>query len=162
VVQDSFPERTRSNVAKDPAFQIGQGDPPAGHMLIDLGADEYTQGRPHPMIDPTLRNAEIVKHAADPATAVIVIDVELGFGSHPDPAGAVAPAIAEARTIAAEAGRPLEIVAYVLGTDRDPQNKGSQVATLTNLGVRVVDTVIDLATISLQLIDKEGASTDVK
>ena len=49
------------------------------------------------MIDPTLRNSEIVKHASDPATAVIVIDVELGYGSHPDPAGAVLPAVTEAR-----------------------------------------------------------------
>lgn len=151
VVRAQFPDRTRSNVAKEPAFQLEPGTEPAGHVLIDLGADEYTQGRPHPMIDPTIRNAEIVKAAHDSATAVILLDVELGFGSHPDPAGAVVPAISQARKIAADAGRPLEIVAYVLGTDRDVQNKSAQVAKLTDLGVRVVDDVIELATLSLEL-----------
>ncbi|MDN5766955.1 MAG: acyl-CoA synthetase FdrA [Humibacillus sp.] len=151
VLKGQFPDRTRSNVAKDPAFQLAQGAASTGHVLIDLGADEYTQGRPHPMIDPTIRNAEIVKAASDPATAVIVLDVELGFGSHPDPAGAAVPAISEARKIAADAGRPLEFVAYVLGTDRDPQNKSAQVTKLTDLGVRVVDDVIELATLSLEM-----------
>ncbi|MEO6791441.1 MAG: acyl-CoA synthetase FdrA [Ornithinibacter sp.] len=152
VVKAEYPDRTRSNVAKDPAFQPGETTATHDHLLVDLGADEFTRGRPHPMIDPSIRNAEIVKAAADSATAVIVLDVELGYGSHPDPAGAVAPAIAEARKIAADAGRPLEVVAYVLGTDRDVQNKTAQVATLTDLGVRVVDTAIDLATLSLQMI----------
>lgn len=151
VVKAAQPDRTRSNVAKDPAFKI-EPDALSGNLLVDLGADEYTQGRPHPMIDPTLRNAEIVKHAADPSTAVLAIDVELGYGSHPDPAGAVAPAIAEAKRIAREAGRPLEVVAYVLGTDHDVQSKSAQVSTLTSQGVRVVDNVIDLATVSLQMI----------
>lgn len=152
VVKAEYPDRTRSNVAKDLALQPGGDTGTHDHVLVDLGADEYTQGRPHPMIDPTIRNTEIVRAASDPTTAVIIIDVELGYGSHPDPAGAVAPAIVEARKIAADAGRPLEIVGYVLGTDRDVQNKTAQVATLTDLGVRVVDTTIDLATQSLEMI----------
>jgi hypothetical protein len=144
------PDRTRSNVAKDDRFRLNGAR--EGHLLVDLGADEYTQGRPHPMIDPTLRNAEIVKAAADPATAVLVIDVELGYGSHEDPAGAVAPALAEARLIAEEAGRPLELIAYVLGTDRDPQNKNAQVAVLQDLGVRVVDSAVELGAAALSTI----------
>ena len=146
------PGKTWSNVAKDPARRPAAGRPTSGNVLLDLGDDECTQGRPHPMIDPTLRNAEIVKHAADPATAVIVIDVELGYGSHPDPAGAVLPAITEARKIAADAGRPLEIVGYVLGTDRDPQGKSAQQAVLAAAGVRLVDNVIELADVSLQML----------
>lgn len=150
VVNAAFPDRTSSNVAKEAAHQLG--DHAQGHLLIDLGSDEYTQGRAHPMIDPTLRNAEILKHAADPATAVIVVDVELGYGSHPDPAGAVAPALADAAQLAKDAGRPLQILAYVLGTDRDPQGKAEQVAVLERLGARVVSSVAELATASIQSV----------
>ncbi len=146
------PETTWSNVAKDPARRPSSDGRQGGNVLLDLGDDDYTQGRPHPMIDPTLRNSEIVKHASDPATAVIVIDVELGYGSHPDPAGAVLPAVTEARKIAADAGRPLEIVGYVLGTDRDPQGKDGQEALLTSAGVRLVDNVVELADVSLQML----------
>lgn len=144
------PERTRSNVAKRAEQQI-EGET-KGNLLIDFGADEYTQGRPHPMIDPTLRSAEIVRHAADPATAVLLIDVELGYGSNPDPAGAAAPAIAEAFATARAEGRELAIIAYVLGTDRDPQDKAAQTATLTQLGVTVVDSAIGLADAALRTI----------
>lgn len=139
-------------MAKDPARRPSSDGRQGGNVLLDLGDDDYTQGRPHPMIDPTLRNSEIVKHASDPATAVIVIDVELGYGSHPDPAGAVLPAVTEARKIAADAGRPLEIVGYVLGTDRDPQGKDGQEALLTSAGVRLVDNVVELADVSLQML----------
>lgn len=152
VLKAEYPDRTRSNVAKDATHKLAHGSANGGNMLIDLGADEYTQGRPHPMIDPTLRNAEIVKHASDPATAVIVIDVELGFGASEDPAAAVETTLAAARTAATDAGRPLEIVAYVLGTDRDFQNRRSQIAALEGRGVRIVSNVIDLATVSLDMV----------
>lgn len=151
VVKRRYPDTTRSNVAKDQRFAITPETRP-GHLLIDLGADEYTQGRPHPMIDPTIRNAAILEHAADPATAVLVVDVELGYGSHPDPVGALLPALEQAQAAARAADRPLEIVAYVLGTDRDPQNKAAQVAALTARGVHVVDDVIDLADVALEMI----------
>ncbi|MGH3640171.1 MAG: acyl-CoA synthetase FdrA, partial [Mycobacterium sp.] len=123
-----------------------------GHTLIDLGADEFTQGRPHPMIDPTLRNSRIIEAAQDPATAVILLDFELGIGSHPAPVSAAAAAIERAKNVAAESGRALEIVAYVLGTDSDPQNKAAQFKILQDLGVRVVDSVIDLGEQALKLI----------
>lgn len=143
---------TYSNVAKTEEHRLAYGAQPHGHALIDLGADEYTEGRPHPMIDPTLRNAEILKQAADPGTAVLLLDFELGYGSHPDPVGAASDAIAAAQQIAADAGRPLEIVAYVLGTDRDHQDKRGQIKALEDLGVRVVDAAVDLAAVATQLI----------
>lgn len=143
---------TFSNIAKTAEHRLEVGEAAHDHCFIDLGSDEYTQGRPHPMIDPTLRNAQIVAQARDPRTAVLLLDVELGFGSHPDPVGAAAEAISEASRIAAEAGRPLEIIAYVLGTDADAQGKPGQVAKLRDLGVRVVDCANDLAAVSLQLV----------
>lgn len=142
---------TFSNIAKDPAAKLAVHEPEHDNCLIDLGSDEYTQGRPHPMIDPTLRNAEIIRAAKDAKTAVLVLDFELGYGSHSDPVGAALDTIKEAQTLAASEGRHLAIVAYVLGTETDPQDKKAQVAKLEELGVLVVNAAIDLAEVALEL-----------
>ena len=106
-----------------------------GHTVIDLGGDEYTQGRLHPMLDPTLRNDRLRQEAADPETGLILLDLVLGDGAHPDPAAELAEAIAEA-------ARPgLELVALVLGTDEDPQEAAAQAETLRQAGATVFDTV---------------------
>jgi succinyl-CoA synthetase alpha subunit len=103
--------------------------------ILDLGDDEYTVGRPHPMIDPRLRNEHILATAGEPAVAVVLLDVVLGYGSNPDPAGALAPAIADARALATAAGRQLLVVASVCGTDLDPQGLGRQERILAETGV---------------------------
>ncbi len=109
----------------------------AAHRIIDLGDDEYTVGRPHPMIDPRLRSEKIEEAGADPSTAVILLDIVLGYASHPDPAGALVPALTMARDGAAAAGRGLAIVASVCGTPGDPQGLAGQRAALTEIGVQV-------------------------
>ena len=103
------------------------------HTLIDLGDDEFTRGRPHPMIDHRLRNERIIKEAADPKTAVILLDVVLGYGSHPDPASMMVPAIEAARKRAGK--RPIAFVGSVCGTDGDPQNRARQEAALRGAGM---------------------------
>ncbi len=106
-----------------------------GHTVIDLGADEYTQGRLHPMLDPTLRNERLRQEAADPETGLILVDLVLGDGAHPDPAAELAEAIAGC-------ARPgLEFVALVVGTDEDPQDAGAQGEALRRAGAVVFDTV---------------------
>jgi hypothetical protein len=107
----------------------------AAHTTIDLGDDEYTVGRPHPMIDFRLRNEQIVAAAEDPATAVILLDVVLGYGSHEDPAGALRPALDRAREAAAAAGRHLILLGSVCGTAADPQGLAGQEARLAEAGM---------------------------
>ncbi len=107
------------------------------HTVIDLGDDEFTQGRPHPMIDPRTRHERILQEAADPETAVILFDVVLGHGAHADPAGEIAASIDEARAIAGAGGRKLIFVGFVCGTDLDPQNLARQVETLGSVGVHL-------------------------
>ena len=108
-----------------------------GQRIIDLGDDEYTVGRPHPMIDPRPRSEKIEEAGNDPHAAVILLDIVLGYASHPDPAGALVPALTAARDAAASAGRGLAIVASVCGTPADPQGLAGQRAALTAIGGHV-------------------------
>ncbi len=105
------------------------------HEIVDLGDDEYTIGRPHPMIDPRLRNEHLAAAAADSSTAVILLDVVLGYGANADPAGALASAITAARDDAAREGRQFAVVASVCGTSSDPQDLVAQEAQLAEAGV---------------------------
>jgi succinyl-CoA synthetase alpha subunit len=105
--------------------------------FIDFGAEEYTRGRPHPIIDPSRRNAALVQAADDPGLSVLLLDLVLGDCAHPDPAGALRPALAEARTRARRGGRELAVVAHVVGTDQDPQGLEKQEKNLAELGVIV-------------------------
>jgi FdrA protein len=106
--------------------------PDGSHVLLDLGAEEYTRGVPHPMIDPSRRLALLREQANDPDVAVVLLDVVLGHGSHPDPAGQLAPVCAE---VMADDGA--QVVAYVLGTEADPQVYSRQRRTLEEAGCLV-------------------------
>ena len=106
-----------------------------GHSVIDLGDDVFTRGRPHPMIDHRLRNERLVREAGDPEVAVLLVDVVLGLGSHPDPAAEMIPAIEAARAAAAKGKRRIAFVGSVCGTDADPQGLARQEAALRKAGV---------------------------
>ncbi|MCQ4207466.1 acyl-CoA synthetase FdrA [Streptomyces longispororuber] len=126
-----------SNIQKNADFRLPAGSASRGHTFLDFGDDDFTNGRPHPMIDPALRIERIVEEAKDPEVAALVMDFVLGFGSHEDPVGTTLPAIQEAQRIAAEAGRHLEVVAYVLGTDLDSPSVAAQSDALRAAGVTV-------------------------
>lgn len=91
------------------------------HTFLDFGDDEFTVGRPHPMIDPSLRAERVVADGKDPECAVIMTDCVIGYGSHPNPAEDLAAAIREAKAEAEQAGRHLCCVCAVCGTEGDPQ-----------------------------------------
>ena len=110
------------------------------HTLVDLGEEEFTQGRPHPMIDLGLRQRRILDEAKDPQVAVILLDVVIGFGCHRDPAGCLAETIREARAAARAGGRHLAVVASICGTAADPQGRSAQEATLADAGALVLPT----------------------
>jgi len=126
-----------SNVATDPSLRLQDATRSEGHCAVDLGDDEFTVGRPHPMLDNDLRIRRLMQEAADPEVAAILLDVVLGYGAHPDPAGELGPAIRQARGQAAKDGRELIIVASVTGTEGDPQGLSRQVQALEEAGAVV-------------------------
>ncbi len=110
------------------------------HACIDLGEEEFTRGRPHPMIDARQRRERLLQEASNPDVAVILFDVVLGYVASPDPAGDLIPAINESKKLAKNKGRSIAFVAHVCGTERDPQNLKSQVKKLEKAGVIVLPT----------------------
>jgi len=121
----------------DEARAIVGGD---GHEFIDFGDAAYTRGRPHPIIDPSLRNAQVARAGDDTDVGVLLVDVILGDGAHPDPSGALAAAIREARARARRGRRTIEVVAHVVGTDEDPQGLADQEGKLRAAGALVCPT----------------------
>ncbi len=128
----------QSNAPVNPEQQIDGAQISPGHTAIDLGADEFTIGRLHPMLDPTLRNKRLLQEALDPGTAVVYIDFVLGYGVHPDPAGAVIPTIRKAQDALKLAGRQVIFTASVCGTPHDPQDANLQIEKLKQAGIVVL------------------------
>jgi FdrA protein len=117
-----------SNITKDPTRRLGTDLAPRGHSLIDFGDDQLTSGRPHPMIDPSLRLQRLGAELADDSCGVVLLDVVLGHGAHPDPATDLAPVIASA-------AKP--VVVTVVGTRDDPQGAVDTAARLATAGAVV-------------------------
>jgi FdrA protein len=122
-----------SNTPIDKRYRLPA--PAATSVCLDLGEEEYTRGRPHPMIDPEARIGMLRELRDDPEVAAVLLDVVLGHGSHHDPAGMLAPVCAE---LSGPDGP--QVVAYVLGTEGDPQGYHDQVRTLVEAGCVVTET----------------------
>jgi FdrA protein len=136
VLQDYLPV-VYSNAPLKKEHQLADSLVSQENTILDLGEDEFTVGRLHPMMDNNLRIRRLEVEADQPDVAVILMDVVLGYGAHPDPAGELSPAIREAREKATKAGRHLEVVAIVTGTDEDPQDMDHQEVQLEAAGAKV-------------------------
>ena len=149
----------RSNAPADGVELLEKADErhAKGHVFIDMGDDDYTRGRPHPMIDPSLRNAAVLSNAANPATAAILVDVVLGYGSHPDPAQGLADALVAAQSEARAQGRSLAVVGHVCGTDGDPQDRTAQIRKLEAAGAIVAESNVQAALLCAMLAERLGA-----
>lgn len=129
-----------------------------GHAVWDLGADEFTRGRPHPMLDGTLRREFLKREGNDPSVAVILLDVVLGHGAHPDPAGDIIAGIEAARATAERRGRRLIFVASICGTAKDPQGYLKQRENLDDAGVILMPSNAQAARLAALIATRGGMS----
>lgn len=143
---------------------VGVGTPledplePTGHAIVDLGADEFTRGRPHPMLEPRTRTNHLHETLETDSVLVVLLDVVLGYGAHPDPAASIAEAVRDADP----EGWPV-VVASVCGTHGDPQGWSDQISQLVDAGVLVAETNADAAKLALGLREaarREGGEPD--
>ncbi|HBD3693350.1 TPA: hypothetical protein KJD35_003468 [Escherichia coli] len=143
-----------SNIQPDPEFRLKDINRSIKHTFLDFGDDDFTNGKPHPMIDPTNRISRLIEEARDPEVAVIVMDFVLGFGSHEDPVGSTIETIKEAKAIAAAEGRELIILAYVLGTDLDTPSLEQQSQMLLDAGVILASSSTNTGLLAREFICK--------
>ncbi|MEB7463272.1 acyl-CoA synthetase FdrA [Staphylococcus succinus] len=146
LVKDTLGDDSDSEIPEGFSYKGGN------HEIIDLGDDIYTQGRPHPMIDPTKRIEMLEKSAEDPSTAVIMLDNVIGYGSHDDMASELAPTIQNIRAKVSEDGRSLAILVTVVGTEHDHQDYHAQINTLKAAGAIVCDTNDQMVRTAINLI----------
>jgi FdrA protein len=125
--------RVRSNIPLAGGEPLTDGLDTPGHVFVDLGEDEFTRGRPHPMIDQSIRVARIAAEAARPGSRVLLLDVVLGHAAHPDPASDLAPAIDAALATRDD----LAVVVSMCGTASDPQDRARQIDALVAAGASV-------------------------
>jgi FdrA protein len=144
-----------SNIAKNPAHRLADVNVSRGHTFIDFGDDAFTRGKPHPMIDPSLRTARFVEEPRDPSVGVIVLDFILGYGAHPDPVGIMLPPIVEAKAAAKARGKHLEILGYVLGTELDKPSLGEQTNKLSDAGVTIASSCTNSGLLARGFVEKE-------
>lgn len=123
-----------------------------GHTFLDLGDDHFTDGRPHPMIDPRLRLQRMQTEVSDPEVAVVLFDILLGYGSHEDPAGALLPAIQKANAD----GKNITFVATICGTNEDIQGYEAQKNILENAGVLVMDSNAQASRLAILLVSDKS------
>ena len=140
-------EPVMSNAPVPGAQTITEGG--EAHPIIDLGNDEYTQGRPHPMIDPSVRDQALDKAITDPSVGIVLVDVVLGYGSHEDPAGHLV------ESLASSLKSETLIIASVIGTDGDPQGRITQIAKLEAAGILVAPSNADAAKLALACLKLE-------
>lgn len=127
-----------SNVPLESCIQLKDVKTSHCHSIIDMGGEEFTIGKPHPVIDPSMVKDRLLKEGADSEVAVVLLDIILGYGAHSDPAGVVCGAIHDIKEKARQDGRHLSVVVSVCGTDRDPQGLALQEEKLRQSGAIVM------------------------
>ncbi len=146
------------NAPLNPEFKLKDSWISEENTFVDLGEDEFTVGRPHPMIDFTLRNKKIVEEAKDPSVAIILLDVVLGYGSNMQPGEELVPAINEAKKVAGEDGRNITFISSITGTDKDPQDRGKVKKQLESAGVIVMPSNAAAAKLSSYIVKNLGGA----
>lgn len=139
-----------SNIAVDKLYQLTDVWCSKENTLIDMGDDDFTRGRPHPMIDYTLRNKRIIKEAEDEDTAILLLDVVLGYGSHLKPAVELVPVL----KLAKQKNNSLQVICSVTGTNKDPQNREQVIAELQNAGAIVLPNNCDASLLAAYCLKK--------
>jgi succinyl-CoA synthetase alpha subunit len=145
-----------SNAPLDSRFRLAHPDQSRLHTLVDMGDEHYTLGKPHPMIDGTLRNQRIFTESRDPDVAILFLDFILGFNASSDPVGELLDAIIQAREAAAARGSHLTVVASICGTEDDLQDLNFQANMLKEQGVYVFHSNARAALFCAHLLTDEG------
>ncbi len=154
ILLSGLPGGVFSNNQTDPALVLADAHISRANTIVDLGDDVFTVGRPHPMIDPSIRVERLAREARDPSVAVVLLDLVLGTGSHADPAGALVQGVADARAAFARRGGRLSVIASVTGTPGDFQGMEAQKGKLEAAGVVVMPSNFQASMLALRIMER--------
>ncbi len=127
------------------------------NTLVDMGDEEFTKGKPHPVMDPSILNERLLQESRDPEVGVILFDLILGHSAvHPDPVGTIEETLRHIMKTSKAEGRPICMVASVCGTDLDPQGLEKQTIRLQNLGVKVLQSNCRAALLAGLIVTEEA------
>jgi FdrA protein len=147
IFHEKLDSYTYSNAPLDSQYTLQDAWQSQADTIIDMGADEFTVGRPHPMIDYSLRLKKIEDESRDVECAVILLDVVLGYGAHP------APQIELAETLlTVKKNTCIVVICAVIGTDADPQNRQEVIKALQATGAILTTTNAEACDLAVQLI----------
>ncbi len=147
LLQDMIPD-LHANVSFGKAQNVENPHVSIKNTLIDMGDEEFTKGKPHPVIDPAILKERLCKEGSNPEVAVILFDLLLGHGAHQDPVGTIEETLVALKQKAKAEGRYLSIVASICGSTRDPQGFAEQTARLAAAGVKVLPSNAQAAILS--------------
>jgi len=145
-----------SNAPLESKHKLQDSDCSLEHTIVDMGADEYTVGRPHPMIDGTLRKQRILAESRDQHIAILLLDFILGYNASMDPVGELLDYILEAKRGVESRGGKLTVVASVCGTDGDPQILELQIKLLRDAGIFVFQSNAQATSFCCALLRRSG------
>jgi FdrA protein len=151
-----------SNTPLSGEFELADPNVSRGNSVVDLGDEFFTAGRAHPMIDPTLRKLRIAQEARDPRVALLLLDVVLGYGSSPDPGGALAGVVKDVVQASGKRGRGPVVMAHVCGTETDPQSLNAQSEKLTGAGALLFPSNALLSAEAALVVGGDGAAARLK
>ena len=151
-----------SNTPLSDTFLLADPNVSRGNSIVDLGDESFTAGRAHPMIDPTLRRLRIAQEAKDPAVALVLLDIVLGYGSSEDPGGSLAGAISDALRVKGGRGSGLGVMAHVCGTETDPQSLKVQSKKLSDAGAILFSSNALLSAEAALVVGGDAVSTRLK
>jgi FdrA protein len=143
-----------SNSPLDPKYKLAHPDKSIQHTLVDMGDEYYMVGKPHPMIDGTMRRQRIIAESRDPQVAILYLDFILGANASMDPVGELVEAIDEARLVYKQRGGSLTVIASICGTEDDPQDLSFQAKLLREAGVLVYGSNAKAMTACRLLLEK--------
>lgn len=145
-----------SNIPLTPEYKLKDVFKSQEHTCVDFGDDDFTKGRPHPMIDPSIRVEQLAVEAKDENIAVVLLDFVLGYGAHKDPVEEMAEAIKKAKALKESKGEHLIVVASVCGTENDPQDLIDSERRLKEAGVIVMPSNAQAVRLAGLIINKIG------
>lgn len=158
LILKKFVKDLHANVSFGGAVLLDSPHISTGNSLVDMGDEEFTKGKPHPVMDPSILNERLMKEGRDPETAVILFDMLLGYGAHEDPVGCIEDTIRNIRRQAEEENRYVSMVAAITGTQLDPQKLSSQKQRLEALGVNVMESTAKAAVLAGLIAGEEKES----